>query len=102
LPAKIDGSSRFFPDFLWWLDGARCWALDTTGQHLLNAKVRGKLIALDNPKVALVVRGRADLSTGSIDGKEGWTLVRARKHVQAKGEHFEDLHALLTELKTTN
>jgi type III restriction enzyme len=101
LPAKIDGSSRFFPDFLWWLNDGRCWALDTTGQHLLNAKVRGKLIALDNPKVALVVRGRADLSSGSIDGKEGWTLVRARKHVQAKGEHFEDLHTLLSELSTT-
>lgn len=72
LPAKVDESSRFYPDFLWWPDPtATCWALDTTGRHLLNAKVRGKLIALDEPSVALVVRGEIDLTAGTITGQKG-------------------------------
>ena len=98
LPAKVETSSRFFPDFLWWVDDARCWALDTTGQHLLNAKVRGKLVALDEPRVALLVRGDINLATNTTLDKNGWSLVRARKARPAKSEHFEDLHGLLSRL----
>ena len=94
LPVKIGDSSRFFPDFLWWVDDAS-WALDTTGRHLLDGKVRGKLIALDHPKVALVVRGHVDLATGSKTSTSGWTLVRARTHLPAVGEHYESLQELL-------
>jgi type III restriction enzyme len=98
LPAKAEASSRFFPDFLWWVDDATCWALDTTGQHLLNTKVRGKLIALEQPRVALLVRGDVDLATNTLVDKNGWSLVRARKARPAKSEHFDDLHGLLARL----
>ena len=75
-----------------------CWAIDTTGRHLLNAKVRGKLIALDQPKVALVVRGHVDLATNAFTSKTGWSLVRARPHVTATSELFDDLSTLLERL----
>jgi type III restriction enzyme len=98
LPTKVDGSSRFYPDFLWWLGADRCWALDTTGQHLLNAKVRGKLIALQHPQVAFIVRGGVDLATNLRIERTGWSLVRPRQARPPKSEHFEDLHALLSRL----
>src|SRR5688572_24331284 len=34
LPIKVGDSTRFYPDFLWWVHGI-CWAIDTTGKHLL-------------------------------------------------------------------
>jgi type III restriction enzyme len=98
LPAKVETSSRFFPDFLWWVDDATCWALDTTGHYLLNAKIRGKLIGLERPRVALLVRGAVDLPTNTILEESGWSLVRARKVLPAKSEHFDDLHGLLARL----
>jgi type III restriction enzyme len=95
LPAKVEDSSRFYPDFLWWVTEDFCWALDTTGRHLLNAKVRGKLIALDHPHVALIVRGQVDLQSNTYSSKTGWTLVRAKPHVTATSEPFDDLPSLL-------
>ncbi|ORV38333.1 hypothetical protein AWC01_14785 [Mycobacterium doricum] len=100
LPAKVDESTKFYPDFLWWVDEGLCWAIDTTGKHLLNAKVRGKLIALDHPRVALVVRGHVDLTTNTLSSKSGWTLVRARPNVTASGEVFDELPSLLERLAT--
>ncbi len=97
LPAKVDDSSRFFPDFLWWV-GDVCWALDTTGAHLLEPKVRGKLIALTHPRVALVVRGRVDLATNSKTTEEAWSLVRARSDLPPSSEVFDDLQSLLASL----
>ncbi len=98
LPAKVEDSSRFYPDFLWWVTPSVCWALDTTGRHLLNAKVRGKLIALDHPQVALVVRGHVELATNAFTSKTGWSLVRARPHLTATSELFDDLQTLLERL----
>jgi type III restriction enzyme len=98
LPTKVDDSSRFYPDFLWWVTDSLCWALDTTGRHLLNAKVRGKLIALDQPRVALVVRGHVDLVSNAFTSKTGWSLVRARAHVTATSELFDNLSTLLQRL----
>ncbi len=98
LPVKVDESSRFFPDFLWWVDEETCWALDTTGRHLLNAKVRGKLIAFDQPRIALVVRGQVDLANNALVEKDGWSLVRARPHREATSEMYQDLQSLLASL----
>lgn len=98
LPAKVEDSMRFYPDFLWWISDDMCWALDTTGKHLLDAKIRGKLIALDNPRVALVVRGQVDLSHNAVTSKTGWSLVRARPHLSAASERFDDLQTLLESL----
>jgi type III restriction enzyme len=93
LPAKVGDSSRFYPDFIWWLDSV-CWAIDTTGRHLLSDKVRGKLIALNQPKVALVVRGDIEI-TGDVKSKDGWTVIVARQSLKPVVEHLQDLEDAL-------
>lgn len=80
LPFKVGDSLRFFPDFLWWPNGpsGKALAIDTTGRHLINEKIRGKLVALDQPKVALVVRGDVDLEHEQVTKASVWTAVMAR------------------------
>jgi type III restriction enzyme len=98
LPAKAGDSARFFPDFLWWQDKV-CWAIDTTGRYLLNEKVRGKLVALDKPRVALIVRGEVDLN-GDVKGKDGWTVVVARQFLKPVVEHVNGLEEAISVLKS--
>jgi type III restriction enzyme len=97
LPKKVGDSSTFYPDFLIWKKGV-CWAVDTTGRHLLDAKVRGKLFALEAPKLALVVRGTVDLGSGSREGKEGWSLVLPRPNLPPLVEPSDDLDPLVAML----
>ncbi len=99
LPKKVGDSSTFYPDFLIWKRGV-CWAVDTTGRHLLDEKVRGKLIALETPRMALVVRRQVDLGSGSREGKEGWSLVLGRSNLKPIVEHSDDLDALVKLLLT--
>lgn len=94
LPKKVGDSSTFYPDFLIWKKDI-CWAVDTTGRHLLDEKVRGKLVALENPRMALVVRGRVDLGSGSREGKDGWSLVLGRPNLKPIVEHSDDLDGLI-------
>jgi type III restriction enzyme len=94
LPKKVGDSSTFYPDFLIWLKDT-CWAVDTTGRHLLDEKIRGKLVALESPRMALVVRGTVDLGSGSREGKEGWSLVLGRANLRPIVDHSDDLDALL-------
>jgi type III restriction enzyme len=94
LPKKVGDSSTFYPDFLMWKKDV-CWAIDTTGRHLLDEKVRGKLVALENPRMALVVRGRVDLGSGSREGKDGWSLVLGRPNLKPIVEHSDDLDTLV-------
>ncbi|HEV7944034.1 MAG TPA: hypothetical protein VGP17_14695 [Solirubrobacteraceae bacterium] len=94
LPKKVGDSLTFYPDFLIWKKDT-CWAIDTTGQHLLDAKVRGKLFALESPKMALVVRGIVDLSRDSAEGNDGWSLVLPRTAMEPRVEHSDDLDALV-------
>ena len=94
LPKKVGDSLAFDPDFLIWKKGV-CWAVDTTGRHLLDAKVRGKLFALEAPKLALVVRGSVDLGSGSREGKDGWSLVLPRPNLPPLVEPSDDLDALV-------
>jgi type III restriction enzyme len=94
LPKKVGDSSTFYPDFLVWKKDD-CWAVDTTGRHLLDEKVRGKLVALETPRMALVVRGTVDLGTGAREGKEGWSLVLGRSNLKPIVEHSDDLDALV-------
>jgi type III restriction enzyme len=97
LPKKVGDSSTFYPDFLIWKKG-ECWAVDTTGRHLLDAKVRGKLFALEAPKLALVVRGSVDLGSGSREGKDGWSLMLPRPNLSPLVEHSDDLDPLVAML----
>lgn len=97
LPFKVGDSLRFFPDFLWWPTGADgpCWALDTTGRHLVYEKVRGKLLGLSQPRLALVVRGKVDLGREAVDGRSGWSLVIARTEGRPTVEYRRTLDELL-------
>jgi len=97
LPKKVGDSSTFYPDFIVKKKG-EIWAIDTTGRHLLDAKVRGKLIALGTPRMALVVRGEVDLGSGAREGKSGWSLVVARPNLKPLVEHSDDLDGLLKQL----
>jgi type III restriction enzyme len=93
LPLKSATSSTFYPDFLWWVNGT-VWALDPTGQHLFNEKIRTKLLAVPAPlKIALVVRGKLDTMYRRV-AEEGWTLVRLRLG-NASPETFESIGDLL-------
>lgn len=102
LPAKVGDSSTFYPDFLWWI-GKQCWAIDTTGAHLISEKVRGKLFSLEKPKVAFAVRGRFDAHTNTVVSPDGWSLVIARPHIaQPSVNHGDDLNFLLKDLAKAN
>jgi type III restriction enzyme len=96
LPSKTGESSRFFPDFLWWVAGGT-WAIETSGRHLLNEKVRGKLITLAEPRVAFVVRGDVTVD-GTRQGGEGWTLVVGRAGMSPLRATVADIDEALTTL----
>ncbi len=97
LPKKVGDSSTFYPDFLIWKKNV-CWAVDTTGRHLLDEKIRGKLVVLETPRMALIVRGTVDLDNGSREGKEGWSLVLGRPNLKPIVEHSDDLDILVKRL----
>ena len=97
LPRKVGDSATFYPDFLLWL-GDECWAIDTTGPHLLDEKIRGKLLTLPTPNLALAVRGTVDLGSGSRKSKDGWSLVLPREHLQPTVEYDDDLDTLLRQI----
>jgi type III restriction enzyme len=81
LPRKVADSSTFYPDFLIWKKDV-CRAVDTTGRRLLDEKVRGKLVALEIPRMSLVVRGTVDLGSGSREAR-GMELGRGAPQPQA-------------------
>jgi type III restriction enzyme len=97
LPTKIGDSSAFYPDFLWWV-GRQCYVIDPTGRHILEDKVRAKLLELDNPRVVLVSRGKVTADWTRTEDTEGWTMVRKRTGRRAAPEHFETLQELLARL----
>lgn len=98
LPTKIGDSTAFYPDFLWWVSGS-CFAIDPTGRHILEDKVRAKLLDLPNPKVILITRGKVTKDWTRTEDKEGWTMVRHRAGRNPSPEYFETLHELLTRLE---
>lgn len=96
LPVRSASSSTFYPDFLWWVNGT-VWALDPTGKHILDEKIRTKLLMVPEPlRIALVARGRLDASFRKV-GEDGWSLVRFR-FGNAAPEVFETLADMLTTL----
>jgi type III restriction enzyme len=97
LPIKVGTSNTFYPDFLWWV-GDTCYAIDPTGAHILNEKVRGKLLTLDLPKVILLTRGRVSKDFTAVDEGDGWTLVRARSGRGPTPELFDAIRPALLRL----
>ena len=98
LPIAVGASNTFYPDFLWWIDGA-CWAIETSGQFILEPKVHGKLVGLDQPRVALVVRGEVSADWRRTEGLTGWTLVRRSNVGMPRPETFPSLDVLLGVLR---
>jgi type III restriction enzyme len=97
LPVQVAGSQTFFPDFLWWVDG-NCYAIDTTGIHILDAKVRGKLLNLAELQLVLVTRGRVAPTFDTLENRDGWTLVR-RGPAGPQRTHFDQLGTLLEAMR---
>lgn len=99
MPVQVGGSQSFFPDFLWWIDDG-CWAIDTTGVHILGPKVRGKLLTLADPRIALVTRGKVMSSFDSVEDTKGWTLTLPGPS-GASRDYYPDLPALLSAMRST-
>jgi type III restriction enzyme len=98
LPTKIGDSSAFYPDFLWWT-GNTCFALDPTGRHILEEKIRAKLLPLNRPKVILLSRGKITADWTRSEDPAGWTMVRQRTGRRPSPEHFEGLQDLIARLQ---
>jgi len=94
LPVKVGTSSAFYPDFIWWAND-QVFAIDPTGAHLFEAKVRGKLLSLDTPTVVLVAKGKIEADWSTAEEQDGYTVVRARKGRQPTPEHYPDLKTAL-------
>lgn len=97
LPIKVGSSSTFYPDFLWWVDG-ECFAIDPTGKHILEEKVRGKLLTIDRPKIALLTKGKVSNDFHQLSDTDGYTLVRPRKSRAAAPEYVNSLVEALERL----
>lgn len=97
LPVKVGDSSSFYPDFLWWVDD-ECYAIDPTGRHILDGKVRGKLLEIAKPKIVLVTPGKVLPDWSSIEDKDGYTIVRARKNRAPAPEYCSSLNDVLKKI----
>ncbi len=97
LPVKVGTSNTFYPDFLWWI-GNTCYAIDPTGAHILNEKVRGKLLAIPNPKIVLVTRGRVSRDFSSVESDDGWTTARPLAGRAPSPEYFASIRDALIRL----
>ena len=94
LPMKVGGSSTFYPDFLWWT-GDTCFALDPTGKHILDEKIRGKLLSIDLPKIVLLIKGRLAADLVTHEKTNNVTILRPRTGRAPAPEVYPDLATAL-------
>lgn len=94
LPMKVGGSSTFYPDFLWWVADT-CFALDPTGKHILDEKVRGKLLSIDLPKIVLLIKGRLAADLVTHEKSDNVTILRPRTGRPPAPEVYPDLTTAL-------
>jgi len=97
LPVKVGSSNTFYPDFLWWV-GNTCYAIDPTGAHILNEKVRNKLLTIDKPKIVLLTRGRISRDFNAVENENGWSVARPLAGRPPSAEHFDTIRDVLTKL----
>ncbi len=97
LPVKVGSSNTFYPDFVWWV-GDTCYAIDPTGAHILNEKVRGKLLTINNPKIVLLTRGRVSRDFASLENENGWSVARPLAGRAPSPEHFDTIRDVLNKL----
>lgn len=94
LPMKVGGSSTFYPDFLWWVADT-CFALDPTGKHILDEKVRGKLLDIDLPKIVLLIKGRLSPNLFTHEKSDDVTILRPRAGRSPSPETYPDVSTAL-------
>ena len=75
-----------------------CYAIDPTGAHILNEKVRGKLLTIPNPKIVLITRGRVSRDFSSLETEDGWTMVRPLTGRAPSPEYFTSIRDALVRL----
>lgn len=97
LPIKVGDSNTFYPDFLWWVNG-ECFAIDPTGAHILEGKVRSKLLSIDAPKIAIVTPGRILPDWSGKEDTVGFTVVRPRQHRSAAPEYVATVRDALKKI----
>lgn len=97
LPVKAGTSNTFYPDFLWWVDD-ECFAIDPTGRHILEEKVRGKLLTIDRPKIVLITRGKVSADFRTTADTSGYTVVRPRKTRAVAPEYANTIDEALKRL----
>ena len=94
LPVKVGSSNTFYPDFLWWVDG-ECYAIDPTGKHILEEKVRGKLLTIDSPRIVLITRGKVGADFHTVADTDGYTVVRPRRNRAVAPEYVSSIEEAL-------
>lgn len=97
LPIKVGDSNTFYPDFLWWVN-EDCFAIDPTGAHILEGKVRNKLLGIDVPKIAIVTPGRILADWSGKEASEGFTVVRPRKNRAPAPEYVSSIRDALKKI----
>ena len=97
LPIKVGDSNTFYPDFLWWVNGT-CFAIDPTGAHILQDKVRSKLLGIDEPRIALVTQGRVLPDWSGKEDTDGFTVVRPRQNRPIAPEYVPTIQEALKKI----
>lgn len=101
LPMKVGSSTTFYPDFLWWVDG-ECYAIDPTGAHILEEKVRGKLLSIRQPRIVLVAKGKVLSDWTSVEDEVGYTVVRPRENRAPAPEYVSSIEEALERMLATH
>lgn len=104
IPLLSLGSSKtFYPDFLVWR-GNTVFAIDTTGQHLLEEKTGRKLLSIKSKRggqrliVKLVSEGRWHVAQKiELLGKEGYTVWHLRQDRNLGFKHFDSIRDTVKE-----
>lgn len=97
LPKRVGKSQRFFPDFVWWIDG-RAWVFDTTADFLMAAKMAANSSPSTPRESPSSHRGRLDERWNRLDD-EGWTLVVRGADGEVRVDHYAGLVDLCAHIR---
>ncbi|TWR25490.1 hypothetical protein FPZ42_12895 [Mucilaginibacter achroorhodeus] len=103
-----EGTSTFYPDFLYWSNPKTLWAIDPKGTHLINDAIRTKLLGIsdvhDLPlkvKIAFVVEGEYELGIDNrpqLRSQNGYSVI-FKYNTGLKAKNYQTLDNLVKDLK---